>query len=348
VSWPIVETLERVVAFVPGEVVPGGALERMLSVCADLPHGWSSYYIESRLEAGNDQVDFLAAVGVGDRQEMHSSLQSRLQQGRLCGSGWSGYAALCHDWLNSESILHQQVPALWLEIDAIDSATANRPNFCVCVARDYLREGVLKADSAAGWRALVRSLELLIPAGVDAAVLACLERTVADLAPGGRVIHLSVMLGRSSQIKLYVSIPAAQLDDHLKVLAPDGGGDEITRLARLVFPLLDPIFLDLTISDRVAPRLGLAFSQLHLRGSTVPEATPPWAALLDELVRRGACAEGKRAALARWSGVQKVVFADQKWPARLHRYLDIKLVSEPGQPLRAKAYLGFQPRATFV
>jgi hypothetical protein len=289
-------------------------------------------------------VDFLAAVGVHDRQEMHGSLRSRLQEGRLSQRGWGSYEALCRDWLNPASILHRQVPALWLEIDAVDATAVGRPNFCVCVARDYLRDGVLAAAPAAAWGALIRSLEVLVPAGVDPAVLACLERTVSGLE--GQLIHLSVMLGRSSQIKLYVSIPSARLDHQLKVLAPDGNGDEMKQLVRQTFPELDPIFLDLTISDAVSPRLGLAFSQLHLRSPMGAE--PTWAVLLDELVRRGVCDERKRTALARWPGVQKVLFDGEKWPTHLHRYLDVKLVSEPGQPLRAKAYLGFQPRSAFA
>jgi hypothetical protein len=169
---------------------------------------------------------------------------------------------------------------------------------------------------------------------------------VAELAPDGQLIHLSVMLGRAAQIKLYVSIPSARLDDYLTALGSGGTYNEMRQVVADTFPRLDPIFLDLTISDAVAPRLGLAFSQLHLRRGVGAE--PTWAILFAELVRRGACDERKRQALASWPGTQEIRFAGQKWPTRLHRYLDVKLVSEPGQPLRAKAYLGFRPHAPFV
>ncbi|WP_437318136.1 hypothetical protein [Sorangium sp. So ce385] len=348
-TWAPCETVARVAPHVPGELVSPGALERILSLSQRLPHGWGSYYIECRLDPGEQQVDFLAGVGGEGREELHRSLALLLREGELdAPSSWQRFAELCAAWREPGSELHAQVPALWLELDGAGhpAPASPSPSFCVCVAQEYRSPRTLAADPERAWSALVRSLRCLLP-GVESATLRRLERTVAALPPGGQLIHLSVMLGRSpAAAKLYVAVPRRELSAYLHEIGYPGALDDVAALTREPFPEVEPVYLDLTISDAVSSRIGLAFSQLHLRGPG--QATRDWGGLLDLCVERGACCPEKRAALGAWTGSERVCFDGERWPVRLHRYLDVKLVVAEGKPLLAKAYLGFQPRAAFL
>jgi hypothetical protein len=101
------------------------------------------------------------------------------------------------------------------------------------------------------------------------------------------------------------------------------------------------LFVDLTIGETIAPRIGLAYSQVHLKSRTRSDAR--WTSLLDLFVARGCCTDEKRAGLLAWPGSARQPWPGQAWPVRLNRWLDLKLVYQPERPLQVKGYLGFMP-----
>jgi hypothetical protein len=353
VAWPASEVIEQIAPHVPEALVAPAALERIKRLGAQIPTGWSSYYIECRLGAGADQVDLLAGVGVADGGVLQRALSSALESPTLTHRpSWRRFANLCRAWRDRGSEVEAQVPALWVELDHAEVAdeAGVAPSFCVCVARDYLCPTALAPDSESARSALERSLQLLLPEGADADARARLDRVVEAGAACGRVIHLSVMLGRApAAIKIYLAVARSQLIRLGEALQAASTFRNLADLTRDLAPGLETVYLDLTMSSPLDVRIGVAFSQFHLRESPRSVSTcPTWDPLLDRAEQLGLCCPEKRAALAGWPGRAAVRFDGEAWPVHLHRYLDLKIVVERGQPTSAKAYLGFMPRATFL
>jgi hypothetical protein len=86
------------------------------------------------------------------------------------------------------------------------------------------------------------------------------------------------------------------------------------------------------------PKLGLAFSQQQIEN--LPDRDPTRQILLEQCVLTGLCTPEKREALLTWPGSFRALFPGEKWPARFRKWLDVKIVYQPNQPLEAKGFLG--------
>jgi len=115
------------------------------------------------------------------------------------------------------------------------------------------------------------------------------------------------------------------------------------RLLDEFWTLLAPrVIVDLAVGDTVAPMIGFAFSQ-SLTATQLKEDAE-LLAVLDRCVESNLCTPQKRAALLSWPGRVSKKYQRYAWPARLMRWLDVKIVCATDGSVEAKGYLGFAPR----
>ena len=183
-------------------------------------------------------------------------------------------------------------------------------------------------------------------AGADA-----LRRCLAALTPDLRITHLGVMAGRApASVRLNVRTMRADALRRYAVAI----GMEPERRAALdallsdVEPFVQRLVLALDLGPEPQPRFGV---ECYPGAAGGPDR---WPAFLEHLLERTLCTRAEYDALRDWAGRARTpaaeewpaarqrlaVFLGPRRPAHLTRSLNhVKLVAEPGVPLRAKAYL---------
>lgn len=226
---------------------------------------------------------------------------------------------------------------LWLEYDldpiAGDPGRSLRPSAVAALA-----PGALEATPGQVLAALAGA-----PASADRRRR--IRRCLAALPPGARLLYVFSMLsrpGRPARLEIG-GLSFAALVRYLERVA----GAEAARRADAMRPLTagaEPHHLSLDIGDEVAPRFGIDCSFPRL-----PQRETRWSELLDLLVAAGLCRREEREALLGWTGYDTFRSAFAEWPASaglgcaVARALShVKLVSRPGRPAEAKAYLMLQ------
>jgi hypothetical protein len=169
-----------------------------------------------------------------------------------------------------------------------------------------------------------------------------------DLLPTHCTIpHLSTMLARQPavlKVNVHVAadVPNGQLLAYLEQIRWSGSLAKAEALLQFFRPAPTPVIVDMVVGDTVAPMIGFAFSQ-SLAAMQLEEDAE-LLALLDRCVESNLCSAQKRAALLRWPGRVSKKYQRYGWPARLMRWLDVKIVCATDGSVEAKGYLGFAPR----
>jgi hypothetical protein len=345
-TWPLRQTLKFIEPYLPGQLVSPKAFSHVKTIADSLPGPMFSFYLECRLAANTTQVDFLTSVISENGREIiaghneKADLPNTLLQGPL----WNRIRNFFSYWADPTSALHEQIPMVWLEFDRIDQSSPKVPPPCImfCVYPEYLeRRGQvspLDRINALKCRQVTEiACELLLgyplPAKTRQNLFACFEL----LPAGGQIIHVSVMLPRQPvALKLYASIPKKRLLEYLAQIGWTGSAAEVESILTTFCASTDEVRVDLTVGPRITPNIGIVFSEVQI--NTLPQNN-----LLDQCVENGLCAPEKREALLNWPGASRQLYSQEKWPARLSRWLDIKIVYQLNQPLEAKGYLGFMP-----
>jgi hypothetical protein len=293
----------------PRELVPEASWSAIRRVADDLPDVASTFYLERPLgAAAAERVDFLACVAAegGAPERLGAWFRRR---------GWARLRAFAEEWARPGTLLHRQVPFVWLELDA----PYEEPNLLACTdptPLESFRGGNAEWDGRpeVHQEVIERAAELLLGAPVPREARDVMRRCHQY----GRILHLSVMSARSpAALKLNVSLPRRHLRDL--------GWPGLERFA----PDSDLVRLDVTPGSS---RLGLEFFDARDRRSRD--------ALLDTCLAAGVCTPHQRAALRRWPGSERSPRPGGAWPARVSRWTDAKLVFEGDQLVAAKAYLG--------
>jgi hypothetical protein len=347
-TWPLGETLEYIEPYLSGQLVSAETFSRVKTMATILPEAMSSYYLECRLTAQANQVDFLTSALSAEGREIlaGNSPKIDLSDEILKNSLWRRIRDFFKYWAEPTSPLYEQVPLIWLEFDKVSEAlpAVPLPSLCFCLSPEYMQRGTDNHLSPQQYQKLIKTaLEPLfnypLLPQTEQNLFACFDL----LPPDGHIIHISAMLARHPPtLKVYGCIPREQLLTYLRCLGWTGSIAEIDKFISTFCPTLNPIFIDLTVGDTIASRIGLAFSQIHL--GRLPRSDPKWSSLLEQLVESSLCAPEKREGLLNWPGSSQITFRNEAWPTRLDRWLDLKIVYQPQQPLEAKGYLGFMPR----
>ena len=353
--WPLNETLALIEPYLPHELVPPQTFSNGKAVAQILPNAMASYYLECRLVADADQVDFLTCLtgssgghNILAGQGPAADLPPCLLEDRV----WRRIRDFYTHWVETSSPLHAQIPMTWLEFDHIDQSPSQipLPSFSLCLDSDYewnaLQPQHVNHLSAPRYRQISwNAFELLLGNPLSTQTKQSLFSCFELLPPGGQIIHLSAMLARQPvALKIYGSIPKDYL---LRYLTQINWPGSVTELQSILDMYYTPdttdqnVYIDISIEDRVMAKLGLAFAQQQI--PTLPDPDPRRSLLLDRLVETGLCTSDKRSALHAWPGRSTEASQATSRPTRLSRWLDIKCIYQPNQPLEAKGYLGFMP-----
>lgn len=354
--WSSHDISELVAPRIPSACVDHAVRSNIGALTARLPDLFSSYYIECRLSAEQDQVDFLACVAPSRDDDALRSIRAAADQPPdelTRDPAWQFTWDVIRRWSTLAHEGPSKMPFLWLEFDHVNTRPAARqsPSLCVCVDPGYLTT----EPSSAAWDpqdSYESCLDLLAPALPRAfeGVLSASNRRVMKacfrgLPLSGRIIHVSFMLAREpATIKLYGAVPRSQLVGYLKDLGWPGPLDSLQQLMSTFSThetADDTVYFDLALDNALLPYAAVAFSQLQMDHPA--RLDPERRALLDLLEEHGLCAPDKRRALQAWPGSARESSPSVSTEARIHRWLDVKITLHAGQGLGAKAYLGFAP-----
>jgi len=351
--WPLQETLQFIEPSVPPALVSAQAFTHIKQLAQQLPTGLSSYYLECRLTTEAEQVDFLACATTPEGgRELLAGKNTAFPPHLLEASLWQRIHHFCRQWATPTSALHARVPLVWFEFDHAESTPSAlpSPSFCFCLDRTYLQRGSWSQrqpsqDSGQDKNLAKNGLQLLLDQPLARQNEHVFDTCFDALPEGGRIIHISAMIARQpSVVKLYGVVPTVQLVPYLTRLGWPGSFRELAAIMA-DFCRTNTVdhntYLDLSLGASISPRLGLAFAQQQIE--QLPGQDFARRALLDLCVQHGLCSPAKRDALVLWPGRLRAVFPGDTLPTRFRKWLDIKLVYHPDQPLEAKGYLGFMP-----
>lgn len=317
-------------AKVPRALASPRHLESCSVVAASVPSAAAAYF-ECRLNE-DDRVDYLMLT----RQRLDAVDEFvKARHGLSDSPVWEKNRALLRAWSSDVGDL-ADVPLLWFEYD-IDERFDEKvldASPSLCVERGYHRRetGAPVANLQRSRRLAESALQHL--RGGDAASIVATLHCVDALPEGGALVYVSSMLTRPERAtKLYVSLPKVSVFDYLRRISWPGDASLLEEVLRGFYqPIASTVFLDITVTERVHGRLGLALSQLHQR--EMARFDPAW----DWVPMRGSN-RSKRRALSAWPGTCEARLQGTR--AWVRRWVDLKAVIHESGQLEHKAYLGF-------
>lgn len=338
---PLSEIRGSLSSWLPAALAPPEAVARAERLLELLPEDFESAAFECRLGQKRSRVDFLACVTRKQgRERFLSSLAEHRREGRLSSAAWERVHALCTDWADPASPLYASLPLIWLEFDDAASGGALAEPFAfLCLQPEYPAPPPLPEASTSPIppQLLQRGLATLMGRPLAPDVDAQVRRCFAQLPAGGYILHASSLASRGlDAVRLVLSLPVSDVPDYLKRVGWPGPPAELTRLLAETFTATNRVGFALDAGARVHPAVGLEY---YWTGED-----PRWAPLLETLIRKGACSPELRQAVLSWPGSERRTLRGEQWPLTLDRRLQLKLVYRPGEPLEAKAYLGFTAR----
>ncbi|HWA72783.1 MAG TPA: hypothetical protein VG937_10625 [Polyangiaceae bacterium] len=308
------------------------ALVHCERVAARIPEFARSHYIECRL-GGDRQLDFLSYFDDKRAAAAFSAQPSLFDRSPI----WARSLELLNAWAEPSSLL-SRARSVWLEYDGSQLSGEPEASPSVCLEPDYYaRHAGLDSGIDPRAREMTEAtLALLLPQARRRAALAAVLRCFDALPTGGSIPYVSVMVARQPvTVKLYVALPRRAALGFLERAAwPGNIASAEALLASYYQPTYETAYLDLTVTERVESRLGIAESQFHVgEGRSI-------GGFLDRVQLAGEFVE-EREALKSWSGASLVEIAGMA--ALIRRWLDGKAVLM-GEEVQYKAYLGFSAR----
>ena len=336
----------------PATLMSAAAWAQVLSVARALPEAAYCACFECRLGADEERVDFLVCVLAGDGGGDVLAAAALKEESRAVEGvtpAWQRVFDFCREWAQPETILHQEVPFVWLEFDLLRMAvTPPEPFLFFCVQR-YFRSDPLRlfglsisrgAGAAAMYRqVLARSLAILLDRPIASATERMLVACFDELPVGGHVLHVAPLAvrgrGHEDLVRVVLTLPIAEVGAYLGRLGWRGPWGEVNEILTTLHRDAGDVGIQLDLGAGPLPVLGIQFYYAA--------RDPRWRPLLDALVARGVCTPAKRDAVLAWPGRQRLTLPGRRWPSELRRELELKLVcrADPARPLEAKAYLGF-------
>ncbi|HET9931533.1 MAG TPA: hypothetical protein VFQ35_12625, partial [Polyangiaceae bacterium] len=259
--WSSSAVFREVVAKVPRALASSRRLELCHTVAASVPPAAAAYF-ECRLNE-DERVDYLLLT----RDRLDAADRFKRARGGLSDSSvWEKNRGLLQAWSDNVGNL-ADIPLLWFEYD-IDERFDERvmdASPSLCVERGYHRREI-RAPSLEPRRArrLAESALERLWSGDAVSIVAAL-RCIDALPERGALVYVSSMLTRPECVtKVYVSLPKTSVFDYLRRISWPGDPSLLEQVLRGWYaPIAETVFIDVTVSDRVHARLGLALSQLH-------------------------------------------------------------------------------------
>jgi hypothetical protein len=312
----------------PKALVSAAARRRLVRAAAALPLCCDSWCIECRLAEGDEQVDLLACItaGSGGREAWRPPVNGPL----------SGLGPLVARWKRAGSLLHRELPFIWLELDLPPGGPIPAPPSLYVGLEPRPVGPAGGALAATGWTAerLGRIVDEVVEAtggDVPRAARATAGRCVAALPPGAQLNCLGILRRRrTSALRLSLELPPATLARYLRAIRWPGPVSAVREVQPLLDCGVDRLALSLDAGARVSPYLGL-----ELFYHRPPAHDVRFARMLTLLEERGWCASDKREALVGWRGDVDVPGVGAVARTVYH----VKLTVRPDVPTFAKTYL---------
>ncbi len=323
----VLETYLRVAPRLPSWLAPS-SLERVAKVAERVPNSARSHNLEVRLNSSR-QIDLLTYCGSKAAVREFEQLL-----GPSPSAFWRHNLELLREW-GSEGSKLSEAPFLSFEYDTGERFVEQEPQGNLLVATDrrhFARHWEPPRGETAQSRALGRfAFQRLLPQSMRDACLAVIDRIYAALPPGAAVLHAPVMMAREPCVaKPYILMPRESVSRFLKDVAWPGSHCALDELLKTYYKAFaKTVYLDLTVTDRVQPRLGLVTSQFQRLEADFSNLD--WWGLPPEL-------EHYKEELRGWDGVSEETFDGERfW---LRRWLETKAVLHEAA-VEYKAYLGF-------
>lgn len=316
---------------IPPSLVPEECLRDVTEVAQQLPAalGTSSFFLECPLD-DRTTADF--GVGITTSHRDRATLTSLGPD--VC--------RFMDSWADPSSLLGRAVEEIWLEFDVGSPGNCRTPSVFFGSSRPARTDEVGQPDELN--LAFEEGLALLTGKPVTPVLAECFSGL-----PGlARIQFLGAMLPRNTDA-VRVIASSRSLEDMVGHLQRLG----LRRPRRVpvgdILDLADHVWLAVDVDDGgVGPIVGL---ECYLDDVTPWDDGGRWRALLDLLVRHGACTGTKRDALL---GVTDLS-GGAGWPAGLRNLATVlgpsglgvmrlflhhvKVTDQPGAPVAAKAYL---------
>ncbi len=331
----------------PAQLLSGQHNEAVRRVAATLPARLTECLLyECRLQESAPAADLSLCVRGDQGVELLSGAEEWLPQGHVNAPGWQRLLRFCEFWQSSD-----RIDEVWLEFDVVGSGgVVPEPMAFFLPKNNSLCRG---ADVT--W--VMKGLETLSGAPISAASQKMVERCVRALpkpgyfggVPSGcQVYAIATMQGRAaSPIRLVISnMKRHNLLLYLREIGWPGNREILRQLLEW---LPGPSAINIDITDRVGPRLGL---DCHACGSFGAGCDRNF---IMQLVERGYCLAEKREGVVDFHGWASSEGQVEEWPTHLAeqlasgdiekaslfcRYLNhIKVDIGSDQEIQAKAYM---------
>jgi hypothetical protein len=348
--------LQTLIPYVPETLVSRPCLERMQAIGRLLPGALTDFFgFECRLGTPDPTADFLLCVEVLDRQrEVLAGLRPGidLSPTLLEHPVWRQIRDFSRAWGDPSSVLHEKALNVWLEFDM------EGPHSTVPVPSSFLGSRHIHAlapDEAHQHTWITRTaLPLLTGHHLPDTVANRLIDAIQQMPPGPCIFQLGAMVAREPPfVRVCITgMEPQQVAPYLEAIGWPGQAEALGRLTEELRGMVDRVDVDLDLSEQVRPRVGLECS---FDPKQSPKYEPRWYPFLDYLVEKNLCIPDKQAALLRYSGFAHEQSDPERWPVALRKasklmgsqFLSIitrglnhiKVVSQEGRPLEAKAYL---------
>ena len=358
----LAETLRPVAPYLPESLISPDWLGRIGAIARCLPAGMTSFFgFECPLGVSRPMADLLVCiqVGGGERECLAGSTAANgLPHTLATQPVWQRLGDFAAQWARPGSPIYERIDNVWLEFDVDQASPVTTPSVFFGPARSVRAPSAaprarLSGSSSRADRWLVEAaIEPLRGHRLSAAAEGQLSACLRALPARAEAFQIGVMLGRGSDaVRLCLAGIARQaIPQYLRRVGWEGTIDEVSELVSMLLVRPGRVSLHLDVGESVGPRIGLEYY-----ASPGPSGDRRWRPVLDELVRAGLCLPRKREGLLAYPGYTHELLDRARWPPRLlrgsnllggralsviaRRLHHIKLTYQPGQPIRAKAYL---------
>jgi hypothetical protein len=353
------DSLNSYLDIIAPHLVPALVCEENLSdigsIARFFPGQITSFFgFECRLGEKASLADFLLCIkAIDGGREILAGYQSELNvpEAFFDRPIWRRIRNFCRHWADPTSPLYEKVDNIWLEFD-VDGSSSEVPLPSLFFGSQDISSKNHRQYQWVTQTALKLFLDRPIGDIIEQKLFDCF-----NLLPAGAwVFQIGVMLARQSdKIRICVrGIDADLICNYLTHVEWLGEIEELRARISELSRYVDRIDLDLDVSDRIEPKIGL---ECYLDNSV--ENQSRWQLFLDYLVVSGLCIPQKRDALLAYRGLSHERAQSDLWPSHLlnlSSLLDrraisaiardihhVKIVYQSDCPLQAKAYLSVNP-----
>jgi hypothetical protein len=338
---PLSESLSVAFAWAPRQLCTPKQEKSVFQLAQIISAGISSYYFEWNLQkSGVFDLLFLITKKESFNFLAHLKGQQSLDE----QPQWRSIIRFLELWNSHRSPIIAAIPHIWLAFDFSEKERRfNPPNIHFCLDRILSNRSESPLPASTVTKRQMRSItERLFPnflasnsADVLRQVSACFSLFPAD----GEILNLSIMQARQPQtVKFNMTLPRSALIPFLARIGWPGDrtmvGAFLDDFCRHEKRIKCNILMNSAILNRI---------ELELDSTAAHAVDSRRERTFELLCKRNIASKSICSAMKEWPGYFWQPVNNGKWPAKIKRWLDIKMCIDENKNMTAKAYLGFYP-----